>query len=53
VFELMKKQEDTRQSEENALKSKYQAMQAQHETVFRFLYSNWFDCISLIAATYL
>lgn len=33
VFELMKKQEDTRQSEENARKAEYQALQAQHETV--------------------
>lgn len=34
----MKKQEETRQSEENARKAEYQALQAQHETVFRVLY---------------
>uniref|UniRef100_A0A7I4E407 AAA+ ATPase domain-containing protein n=1 Tax=Physcomitrium patens TaxID=3218 RepID=A0A7I4E407_PHYPA len=32
VFELMKKQEETRQIEENARRAEYQAMQAQHET---------------------
>lgn len=38
VFELMKKQEETRQIEENARRAEYQAMQAQHETVFRVLH---------------
>lgn len=33
VFELMRKQEDTRQAEENTRKAEYQALQAQHETV--------------------
>lgn len=34
----MKKQEETRQIEENARRAEYQAMQAQHETVFRVLH---------------
>lgn len=33
VFELMRKQEETRQAEESSRKAEYQALQAQHETV--------------------
>ncbi|CAK9192629.1 hypothetical protein BDL97_01G129900 [Sphagnum fallax] len=32
VFELMRKQEETRQAEESSRKAEYQALQAQHET---------------------
>ena len=36
VFELMRKQEKTRQAEMASQKPEYQAVQAQHETVFGF-----------------
>lgn len=51
----MKKQEETRQAEENARKAEYQAMQAQHETVFFFLYQAFvnflFDSTSFFEST--
>jgi hypothetical protein len=43
----MKKQEDTRQAEENARRAEYQAMQAQHETVLCFLYQAFYKFIFL------